>query len=211
MTTAEGRIEDFGSTERAVEAIDLAPIKFKLMQEELWTRNYVDEVERWYRRYLFLTAKYPHLSIVVTKPIDTFWHHHILDTRKYASDCEQCFGHFLHHFPYFGMRGAEDARNLQKAFEDSLTLIEAEYGESLLDAAISTKSARRPVGGEELPFAGASCSDCTQVHMEDKPMSGQQAHQFRLNEVELRRPSLRRMRRHSRAFDIGSKDPTSDN
>lgn len=175
MTIAEGLTRELESTERAIAAIDLAPIKFKLMHEEGWSREYVDEVERWYRRYLFLTVKHPHLSIVVTKPIDTFWHYHILDTRKYAADCEQCFGHFLHHFPYFGMRGAEDARNLQKAFEDSLALMEAEYGESLLDAPISTQATRRPVGGEEVSFAGASCSDCSgSISVENRVLSGQQ-------------------------------------
>ena len=41
---------------------------------------------------------------------------HILDTRKYAADCEAAFGHFVHHFPYLGLRGEEDTKALEAAF-----------------------------------------------------------------------------------------------
>lgn len=45
-----------------------------------------------------------------------FWHYHILDTRAYHKDCDTVFGHYLHHFPYFGMRGEHDAIDLKNAF-----------------------------------------------------------------------------------------------
>lgn len=45
-----------------------------------------------------------------------FWHYHILDTRAYHKDCDTVFGHYLHHFPYFGMRGEQDAINLKNSF-----------------------------------------------------------------------------------------------
>jgi hypothetical protein len=144
----------------AINAVDFDPIKVKLIAEHGWTREYSEMVEEWYRRFLYLVFKYPHKSIVVTKPIDEFWHQHILDTRKYAEDCNAIYGHFLHHFPYFGMRGDEDAKNLQMAFEETLELIETEYGESLLAAPISTIGARQPVGTEP-GFWGSKCSDCS--------------------------------------------------
>ncbi len=64
------------------------------------------------------------------KELDSFWHAHILDTMKYADDCEQIFGHFLHHFPYFGLRGEEDAQHLQDAFAETKRLYQAEFGEA---------------------------------------------------------------------------------
>ena len=100
-----------------------------------------------------------------------FWHCHILDTKKYADDCQHALGFFLHHFPYFGMRGEEDSQNLRRAFEETLTLIEREYGESLLDSSISQEEAV-PVsrqGAHE--FTAASCSDCSGVSfVGDRPL-----------------------------------------
>lgn len=97
---------------------------------EGWTLEEANEVETWYRRYLFLAWKYHDFPVVPSKAIDAFWHQHILDTYKYAEDCERVFGYFLHHFPYFGMRGEEDAANLQNSFEETNALFEREFGES---------------------------------------------------------------------------------
>jgi hypothetical protein len=60
--------------------------------------------------------------------VDKFWHGHILDTMKYAEDCQRVFGYFLHHFPYFGMRDAEDAANLANAAATTRRLYEQEFG-----------------------------------------------------------------------------------
>ncbi len=35
--------------------------------------------------------------------MDEVWHAHILDTRRYAADCDCVFGEFIHHYPYFGL------------------------------------------------------------------------------------------------------------
>src|SRR5262249_39319225 len=59
---------------------------------------------------------------------DRFWHMHILDTRKYAADCDAVFGHFLHHFPYLGLRGEEDAKALDAAFAQMQALLAREFG-----------------------------------------------------------------------------------
>ena len=57
---------------------------------------------------------------------------HILDTRKYAEDCDKLFGYFLHHFPYFGMRGDDDRNDLQEAFTRSQSLMMQTFGENLV-------------------------------------------------------------------------------
>jgi hypothetical protein len=114
----------------AIEALDLDPIKFKLMNREEgegWSREYVDQLETAYKRFLTLVVKYPHEPIVPSKEVDKFWHGHILDTMKYAQDCQNVFGYFLHHFPYFGMRGEADAANLAEAGRKTARLYESEF------------------------------------------------------------------------------------
>jgi hypothetical protein len=115
----------------AVFALDLDPIKFKLMDKkegEGWSRVEADYHELEYRRYLALLAKYPDEVIAPDSSVDTFWHAHILDTMKYAQDCDTVFGYFLHHFPYFGLRDAEDAANLASAADNMRRLHEQEFG-----------------------------------------------------------------------------------
>lgn len=116
---------------KAVFALDLDPIKFKLMDAKEghgWTREEADRHELEYRRFLALVAKYPEEAITPDTDVDKFWHGHILDTMKYAEDCEQVFGYFLHHFPYFGMRGDEDAANLAEAAAKTRSLYQQEFG-----------------------------------------------------------------------------------
>lgn len=115
----------------AIERLDLGPIKFKLMdpqEGEGWSRDFAEHMELQYKRYLTLVAKYPREAIAPAKDVDKFWHAHILDTRKYSDDCERVFGFYLHHFPYFGMRGADDAAELAKAGERTRELYVAEFG-----------------------------------------------------------------------------------
>lgn len=116
----------------SIAALDLTPIKFKSTRQEDgygWTPEYADRIEVAYKRYLTLHAKYPELMLAPDQDVDRFWHLHILDTRKYAADCETVFGYFLHHFPYFGLRGEEDAKALQSAFEMTQSLYASEFGD----------------------------------------------------------------------------------
>src|SRR5712691_1453168 len=117
----------------AIQALDLDPIKFKLMDTEEgqgWSREYVDHMATEYKRFLMLSVKYPDETIAPSKDVDKFWHGHILDTMKYAEDCQNVFGYFLHHFPYFGMRGEEDAANLAEAGRTTQRLYEQEFGKT---------------------------------------------------------------------------------
>jgi hypothetical protein len=117
----------------AIGALDLEPIKFKLMDPEEgegWSRPHVDQMELAYKRFLTLFVTHPEETLAPSKDVDKFWHGHILDTLKYAEDCEKVFGYFLHHFPYFGMRGAEDAANQARAAEATRRLYSQEFGGS---------------------------------------------------------------------------------
>jgi len=111
-----------------VAELDFSMLGRKLNEEHGWTREFCDEVEGLYRKFLALNVRYPGKKICPSGPIDDFWHAHILDTRAYAADCEALFGEYLHHFPYFGMRGPEDRANLEAAFEESLNLFVLHFG-----------------------------------------------------------------------------------
>jgi len=118
----------------AINRLDLDPIKLKLMDAEKghgWSREYADHMELAYRRYLTLLVKYPDETIAPTKDIDKFWHGHILDTLKYADDCQEIFGKFLHHFPYYGMRGASDKKASEAAGNTMARLYQQAFGETL--------------------------------------------------------------------------------
>ena len=91
----------------AIQALDLESVKLRVMDAELgegWTRNYAENVEAAYKRYLTMQVKYPDDAedILLSKDVDEFWHTHILQTIKYSEDCQTIFGNFLHHNPHVG-------------------------------------------------------------------------------------------------------------
>jgi len=118
---------------KAVMELDLEPIKMKLMHVasgEGWSLEKANAVEKEYRRFLCLTKMYPEEDTAPLVDVDTFWHYHILDTMKYAADCEQAFGYFLHHYPYVGMRGEDDEQFRVDSGERMRELYEATFGEA---------------------------------------------------------------------------------
>ena len=108
--------------------LDFTMLRRKLMEEKKWTSEHCAEVEDLYRKFLALNIRYPDRKICPSGPVDDYWHAHILDTRAYAADCENLFGNYLHHFPYFGMRGVEDKAALDLAFADSIDLFIRHFG-----------------------------------------------------------------------------------
>jgi hypothetical protein len=113
-------------------ALDLNAVIFKLLnpdEGEGWTEAQALTAEEEYRKFLYLTVT-SEQAIVPTMFVDKFWHAHILDTKKYQDDCSHLFGFFLHHFPYFGLRGDEDKSNLQKAFKAAADIYETAFGSS---------------------------------------------------------------------------------
>jgi hypothetical protein len=117
--------------------LDIEPIIFQFMnmEETRWSLEKADRVAQEYRCFLYLVWKYPGKVIVPNKVIDQFWHQHIIDTEKYHQDCHAVFGYFLHHFPYFGMRGEADTQALNAAFEETLALLEEQFGDIKADSA----------------------------------------------------------------------------
>lgn len=99
--------------------LDLDPIAYQLMQSKAgsyWTEPRVVKAIAQYLAFLYLHDRYPHLQLAPSLDIDQVWHCHILDTQKYAEDCELLFGYMIHHFPYLGLRGVQDRHNQSDAY-----------------------------------------------------------------------------------------------
>jgi hypothetical protein len=116
----------------AIAALDLDPVKVKLMHEESgegWSRAYADAMAFEYRRFLYLVKKFPNEQVAPLFDVDVFWHYHILDTMKYAADCQAIFGYFLHHFPYVALGGAADLEAHERAGERMRDLYQQAFGQ----------------------------------------------------------------------------------
>lgn len=120
-----------------ISALDLNPIKTKLMHVESgegWSLDYATAVETEYRRFLYLAKAFPNEQVAPLEDVDTFWHYHILDTMKYARDCEEVFGYFMHHYPYLGM-DENGIEMLHQAGDRTRELYETSFGVSYVRAA----------------------------------------------------------------------------
>jgi hypothetical protein len=125
----------------------------KLMDAEEgmgWSLDFTKRIADEYRKFLILCKENPDVAIVPSSFVDDFWHFHILDTQKYQEDCETLFGYFLHHFPYFGMRGKEHEENLKKAWEETCQLYRTNFGELPIDLWLTSK---------RCPNCGRRCKD----------------------------------------------------
>ncbi len=117
----------------AIQALDLEPVKLRVMDAELgegWTREYADSIELAYKNYLTMLVKYPDNAedILLSEDVDEFWHTHILQTMKYADDCQEMFGNFLHHSPHVGERSPADLARRVELAAKTRQLYEREFG-----------------------------------------------------------------------------------
>lgn len=120
-----------GTLEYLAERLDLTNVRMKLGDPEEgkgWSEEELDLAEAEYRKFLALHLMHPEADIVPCHLVDDIWHQHILDTIAYREDCDAIFGRFLDHFPYFGMRGDDDAQALYDAYEDTLLKYEDAFG-----------------------------------------------------------------------------------
>jgi hypothetical protein len=144
---------------KAIADLDLEPIKVKLMHVESgegWSLEKVNAVEFEYRRFLYLMKMFPNEQTAPLMDVDIFWHYHILDTMKYAIDCEKVFGYFLHHFPYIGLRGEDDEEAHERVGNRMKELYEETFGEAYLrsDTAYSGRVAAMPDFSAKTAYSG---------------------------------------------------------
>lgn len=110
-------------------SLDLSPVIGKMVDHLGWNRREANETCQFYRNFLFLNKKYTQCGpLPPSEDIDEFWHNHILDTEKYAQDCQFIFGKYFHHDPYF-MMGKKEAKNLQEPFGLLQRLHYEEFGD----------------------------------------------------------------------------------
>jgi hypothetical protein len=119
----------------AIRALDLESVKLRVMDSELgegWSREYTDSIEAAYKNYLTMLVKYPEDAedILLSEDVDEFWHTHILQTKKYADDCQQVFGTFLHHNPQVGERTSADVERRAALSAKTHRLYRHEFGDA---------------------------------------------------------------------------------
>src|SRR2546427_762611 len=151
----------------AINALDLESVKVRAMDPELgegWTREYAEGIERGYRTYLTMLAKYPDHAedILLSKDVDEFWHTHILQTIKYTEDCEAVFGKYLHHAPHVGEVTSADKEKRIAFAEKTRHLYQREFGD---EQDSNAAWAGTPVRPENTAMLGAA------VRMEYAAMS----------------------------------------
>lgn len=124
----------------AIQALDLETVKIRLMDPNVgegWTQDYADSVEVAYRTYLAMLVKYQDHAeeILPSKDVDEFWHTHILQTMKYADDCQTTFGQFLHHNPHIGKLTQYDLDKRVEHADVTRQLYQSEFGAGGADIA----------------------------------------------------------------------------
>lgn len=113
--------------------IDFSLIINKIVSHQKWNRSDAEEVCRLYRNYLILNIKYPDKKLPPSDDIDEFWHNHILDTKKYRIDCDNIFGFYMDHYPYFGIDGTTNVTDLTNSFDETQKLHHQEFGEYIYE------------------------------------------------------------------------------
>ena len=118
-----------------VAKLDFSLQKRKMVEVQGWAKEAVDIMENEYRKFLALSAALEFIKsesvVVPNRTIDLFWHAHIMDTEKYHDDCNSVFGHYFHHFPYFGMQDDADTQSWIVASHSTSELWEEAFGEAL--------------------------------------------------------------------------------
>jgi hypothetical protein len=123
--------ESFQCFLQKARSLDLGSLAYQLMYARsgpFWTRSQAAAAIARYLGFLYLISEYPSFQLVPTPEIDQVWHHHLLDTEKYAADCQQLFGQFVHHFPYLGTGDEADRRAWYQAYALTLVLFRKHFG-----------------------------------------------------------------------------------
>jgi hypothetical protein len=148
----------------SIAALNLEPIKNKLMDPESgegWSRAKTEAMDLEYRRFLHLMHAFPNQPASPTKAVDTFWHYHILDTQKYAADCDLVYGCFMHHNPYGDEQSAAEGVQAGGPSVDLMQqLYEATFGEAYIRAEVYMLDVAVELAADGLGAAHANGAGC---------------------------------------------------
>lgn len=135
---------------KSPEMLDLESVRAAMREKHGWSADRAWAAEKEYVRFLTLLQRKPGFLLVPwldsegRDDLDQFWHQHILDTAKYAADCQAVFGRMLHHYPHVKRGSAEE----QEAVDKTRRLYARTYGEGAY-------------GGQVDSADLSGCSTCT--------------------------------------------------
>lgn len=120
-----------------IDGYDLNHLKWKIKKNERelngleLNQENIELAFREYKRYLSLKLENPGKPLGPTAMMDLVWHYHILDTKRYIQFCENVFGKYLHHTPFFGPHSPEgEQTRMNKSRDLMIKLYFAKYGEN---------------------------------------------------------------------------------
>lgn len=83
-----------------LKTLDLTSVRARILRKEGWVEERLVAAEEGYREFLTACLLSPEKPMgPPNDDVDVVWHYHILDTMRYERDCQELFGHFLHHVP----------------------------------------------------------------------------------------------------------------
>ncbi len=118
---------------------ELAVEKLIEVKNGEWDLDRAEAALRNYKRYMAVTKALGGVQLVPNGDIDEIWHMHILDTRAYMKDCNELFGEYMHHFPYFGMLGEENRQQWLEVQSQSESLWQELFCEALYGATLEAQ------------------------------------------------------------------------
>lgn len=90
-----------------------------------WTAEELALLEREYRRYMLLQARFPGACLPPSRPVDAVWHAHLAFTADYEAFCLKIAGRFIHHRP---SQSEEERRHLRDRYPMTLSLYREHFG-----------------------------------------------------------------------------------
>jgi hypothetical protein len=102
----------------------------RIVMQEMEIDEYVSLVRlREFKRFFALELLYPNPdhSFVPSIEIDPFWHHLVLDSRRYVALCDKLYGGYVHHTPTDTCPG-EHADNAGEKFGYTKSLLDQAFG-----------------------------------------------------------------------------------
>ncbi len=124
----DGKLKDFL---HKINNLDFGPLAYKLMHPEdrpgLSFEQSLDAIRK-YKGFLCVCLVAQGKAVSPSRYIDYVWHSHILDTELYLVQTSMLFGRILHHFPFFGKRGAADEADLLAAADFTKRLASRYFG-----------------------------------------------------------------------------------
>lgn len=157
-------------------SLDLGPLAFQLMSArsgQRWSKTQTIRGIGRYLAFLYLADQYPHLQLVPPHDVDQVWHQHILDTQKYAEDCQHLFGQLIHHFPYLGTRGEADQQQRLRSYALTQVLFCKHFGSDLSNSTPSdceplrSLPACRSVATQQRPTITISAEEFLRIFLQN--------------------------------------------